>query len=156
MRQDKEAMAVVGVIVLTVIVVVVQLIRGVFFSHDSAPVKPISTFEDTWEIPILTTTTESTTTTVAARTTTTRANRGQRRSDDFWRRLAQCESEMGRTSRNIFQFSPDTAGKVGIDGSEPYDVQRAAAIRWAAIIHPGEGTIAGWPNCWWVALKGGT
>ena len=44
-----------------------------------------------------------------------------------------------------------TAAKVGIDGSEPYEEQRAAAQEWARRIHPREATTAGWPHCWNVA-----
>lgn len=75
---------------------------------------------------------------------------------DFWRRLANCESADGRSGTYIgyFQFSRDTAAKLGIDGSESYEEQKAAAIEWARRIHPREGTTSGWPRCWWVALKG--
>lgn len=77
-------------------------------------------------------------------------------SGDFWERLSHCESPTGRSGQFVgyFQFSRDTAKKVGIRGSETYEVQKAAAIRWAAIIHPREGTSAGWPRCWWAALRG--
>ncbi len=76
------------------------------------------------------------------------------RDDAFWRRLADCECASGRCGGvhvSYFQFSADTALKVGIDGSEPYEEQRAAAVEWARRIHPREGTSAGWPHCWWVA-----
>jgi hypothetical protein len=72
----------------------------------------------------------------------------------FWRRLADCECASGRCGGphiGWFQFSRDTAIKVGIDGSESYDEQRAAAMEWARRIHPREATTAGWPHCWKVA-----
>lgn len=78
--------------------------------------------------------------------------------DDFWIRLATCESGLGQTSPNLFQLSPDTAAKVGITGTEPYSVQLAAAQRWAAILEAqgtDPGSRSGWPECWWVALGSG-
>lgn len=72
----------------------------------------------------------------------------------FWRRLADCECASGHCGGGHvgwFQFSADTAAKVGIDGSEGYEEQRAAAIVWAARIHPRENTRSGWPHCWDVA-----
>lgn len=75
---------------------------------------------------------------------------------DFWRELANCECASGHCGGphvGYFQLSPDTAAKVGIDGSEDYDTQRDAAIEWARRIHPNEGTRSGWPHCWWVALR---
>lgn len=74
--------------------------------------------------------------------------------DAFWRRLADCECASGQCGGghvSFFQFSPDTARKVGIDGSEPYEEQRAAAQEWARRIHPNEGTRSGWLVCWWEA-----
>lgn len=71
--------------------------------------------------------------------------------DAFWRRLADCECASGQCSGGhvgYFQFSPDTARKVGIDGSESYDDQRAGAVEWARRIHPNEATRSGWPHCW--------
>jgi len=73
---------------------------------------------------------------------------------DFWRRLANCECASGHCGGpyvGYFQFSRDTAAKVGIDGSESYEEQRAAAQAWAQRIHPREGTSSGWPVCWWKA-----
>jgi hypothetical protein len=69
----------------------------------------------------------------------------------FWRRLADCECASGHCGGGhvgYFQFSADTAAKVSIDGSEGYEEQRAAAIVWAARIHPRENTRSGWPHCW--------
>lgn len=74
--------------------------------------------------------------------------------DAFWRRLANCECASGRCGgRHIsyFQFSPDTARKLGIDGSEPYEEQKAAAIRWLGMIGGRGGSRSGWPICWWKA-----
>lgn len=104
------------------------------------------------------TTTSVVVTTVVTTMTTTapEGNEGavQTGDDAFWRRLANCECESGRCGGahvSFFQFSRDTARKVGIDGSESYEDQRAAAQEWARRIHPREGTTAGWPHCWWVA-----
>lgn len=71
--------------------------------------------------------------------------------DDFWQRLANCENPSGRNGQFIgyFQFSRDTAAKVGINGSESYEVQKAAAQRWATMVDPGSRS--GWPICWWKA-----
>ena len=73
--------------------------------------------------------------------------------DDFWHRLAMCESggRLNPPGRHVgaFQFSRDTARKVGIDGSEDYETQKAAAQRWASMVDPGSR--AGWPVCWWKA-----
>lgn len=73
----------------------------------------------------------------------------------FWKRLSNCESPTGVVGRHVgyFQFSWDTARKVGIDGSESYEEQRAAAMHWASLVNPGSR--AGWPVCWHVALRGG-
>ena len=71
--------------------------------------------------------------------------------NDFWRALAICESSL--TDPNYFQFEGGTGAKAGYVPGSSYEAQKAAAQRWAAIIHPNEGTSAGWPNCWWVALK---
>ena len=63
-----------------------------------------------------------------------------------------CESGMRATHNQYvgyFQFSRDTARKVGIDGSEDYETQKAAAQRWAAMVDPGSRS--GWPVCWWKA-----
>lgn len=73
---------------------------------------------------------------------------------DFWRRLANCECASGHCSGpyiGFFQFSRDTAAKVGIDGSESYEEQRAAAIRWLEMIGGRGGSRSGWPVCWWKA-----
>lgn len=75
--------------------------------------------------------------------------------DAFWKRLSNCESPSGAVGKHIgyFQFSHDTAAKVGIDGSESYEVQKSAAIRWLGMIGGRGGSKSGWPTCWWVALK---
>lgn len=107
--------------------------------------------------PPTTTTEAPTTTTIAERTTTTRrANRGAVRTappvvagHDFWWRLGNCESENGRTSANIFQLVGH-----GYQPGQSYQQQLQEAQAWAAKIHPKEGTTLGWPNCWWVALRG--
>lgn len=75
---------------------------------------------------------------------------------DFWYRLADCESGVGATSPNIFQFMGGTAEKVGYYAGASYAEQVAMAKDWAARIHPREGTTAGWPVCWWTALRGGS
>lgn len=77
----------------------------------------------------------------------------------FWRRLANCECASGHCGGHYigwFQLSHDTAAKVGIDGSEDYETQRAAAERWLGMIGgPSHGgTRSGWPTCWWRALRG--
>lgn len=96
------------------------------------------------------------TTSTALRTTTTHTSRSRVRvqqpsGDDFWRRLANCESSDGRSGQFLgyFQFSRDTAAKVGIDGSESYETQRAAAESWSHQVNPS--STAGWPHCWKVA-----
>lgn len=71
--------------------------------------------------------------------------------DDFWYRLATCESGNGRLSANQFQFMGGTAEKVGYYPGASYEAQKAMAQDWAARIHPNEGTNAGWPVCWWQA-----
>lgn len=73
---------------------------------------------------------------------------------DFWRRLANCECASGHCSGpyiGYFQFSADTARKVGINGSESYEVQLAAAQRWLSMIGGRGGSRSGWPVCWWKA-----
>lgn len=75
-------------------------------------------------------------------------------SDDFWRRLANCECSSGHCANGAgyFQFTdPSTAEKAGYVRGSSYEEQLAAAKRWAAKIHPREGTTAGWPRCWWRA-----
>lgn len=160
LRRDRLAVMTFILIIVTLAYLIYHLLRFAFNPQPEKPTKPISTvglIPSVVYYPSTTTTEAPTTTTTAVqRTTTTRANRGTRRSTesghDFWWNLANCESEVGRTSRNIFQFSSDTASKVGIDGSEPYDTQKAAAIAWAARIHPREASSSGWPTCWAVAL----
>lgn len=76
----------------------------------------------------------------------------------FWRRLANCESPSGASGRYLgfFQFSRDTARKVGWFDGASYEQQRAMAERWLAMIGgPSRGGgRSGWPHCWWVALRG--
>lgn len=76
----------------------------------------------------------------------------------FWRRLANCESADGRSGRYLgyFQFSRDTARKVGWFDGASYEQQQAMAERWLAMIGgPSRGGgRSGWPRCWWVALRG--
>lgn len=76
----------------------------------------------------------------------------------FWRRLANCESPDGRSGTYLgyFQFSRDTARKVGWFDGATYEQQRAMAERWLAMIGgPSRGGgRSGWPHCWWVALRG--
>jgi hypothetical protein len=69
---------------------------------------------------------------------------------DFWRRLANCESRDGRGGNGGGFFQMVGHGyRPGLS----YDQQVALAQAWAAKIHPREGTTAGWPHCWWVALR---
>lgn len=76
----------------------------------------------------------------------------------FWRRLANCESSDGRSGAYLgyFQFSRDTARKVGWFDDATYDDQVVMAQRWLAMIGgPSRGgTRSGWPVCWWRALRG--
>lgn len=76
----------------------------------------------------------------------------------FWRRLANCESADGNGGNGggFFQFSPDTARKVGYRPGMSYETQRGLAESWLARIGgPSKGgTRSGWPHCWWVALRG--
>ena len=103
------------------------------------------------------------------RTTKVRGSRGQTTvsepqsepqpdSVDFWRALSNCESPTGVVGKHVgyFQFSWDTARKVGIDGTEDYETQKAAAQEWARRIHPNEATSSGWPRCWKRALAATT
>lgn len=73
---------------------------------------------------------------------------------DFWRRLANCENPSGNAPGGYFQFMGSTRDRVGWAPGQSYEQQKAEAIWWAQQIHPNEGTSAGWPNCWWVALRG--
>lgn len=80
-------------------------------------------------------------------------------SGDFWRRLANCESATGEVGTFVgyFQFSWTNARTLGIDGSESYETQKEAAIKWLGIIN-AEGKAgnskSGWPHCWNVAAAG--
>ena len=83
-------------------------------------------------------------------------------SDDRWDALAACEStgdSDGVAPHNIdndpdgyhltaFQFSPDTAAKVGAYRGMPYGESKAAAQRWAAEPSIDASSTAGWPTCW--------
>jgi hypothetical protein len=116
------------------------------------------------------TSTTSTTLDLSRTTTTTRANRGSPRQRPpvavtaapirqqvahtaaFWRRLANCESSTGTGGNGGGYFQ--MVGH-GYHSGLSYDEQLVLAQAWAAKIHPREGTTAGWPHCWWVALAGG-
>jgi hypothetical protein len=77
--------------------------------------------------------------------------------DAFWRRLANCESPNGANGgfNGYFQLAGSTAKAVGYHGGS-YEEQLAAAKRWLAQIGIAKaGTRAGWPICWWVALRNG-
>lgn len=73
--------------------------------------------------------------------------------DAFWRRLANCENTRGDAPGGYFQFMGTTRTRVGWVPGLSYERQKQMAIWWAAQIHPNEGTRAGWPTCWWVALR---
>lgn len=75
--------------------------------------------------------------------------------DAFWRRLANCESPGGTSGQfaGYFQFSADTAKKVGYVPGMTYEQQKALAIKWLGMIHGAGGSRSGWPRCWWVALR---
>lgn len=93
----------------------------------------------------------------AARAARVREGNGGGKDGAFWRALANCECASGKCGGpyiGYFQFEKGTAQKVGIDGSESYAEQEAGAREWASRIKGREGTSAGWPVCWWVALKG--
>lgn len=78
--------------------------------------------------------------------------------DAFWRRLANCECASGSCANGAgyFQFTdPGTARKAGYVRGSSYEEQLAAAKRWLAQIGGRGGTTAGWPTCWWRALKSG-
>jgi hypothetical protein len=73
---------------------------------------------------------------------------------DFWARLAACESG-GRLDPpgyyvGTFQFSPDTAAKLGVHRGDDYATQQAAAERWSHMVDPASR--AGWPVCWRKAM----
>lgn len=72
----------------------------------------------------------------------------------FWRRLANCESPTGRSGTYLgyFQFSRDTARKVGYYEGASYEEQVAMAQRWLAMIGGRGGSRSGWPVCWWRAI----
>lgn len=144
--------------------VAVAALAGAACAAEAPAAPPPTTTTAPTTAPPTTTTTAPTTTT---HTHAPRAARGrpattvpapvvevEGEGDDFWHRLAMCESGMRVTHNRyvgFFQFSHDTARKVGIDGSESYEEQRAAAQEWARRIHPNEGTRSGWPVCWWKA-----
>jgi hypothetical protein len=79
--------------------------------------------------------------------------------------LAACESTGdtdGRPPHNIdpdpagyhltaFQFSPDTARKVGAYRGMPYAEQKAAAQEWASRVDPASRS--GWPTCWPLVME---
>lgn len=93
----------------------------------------------------------------AARAARVREGNGGGKDGAFWRALANCECASGKCGGpyiGYFQFEKGTAQKVGIDGSESYAEQEAGAREWASRIKGREGTSAGWPVCWRVALKG--
>ncbi len=74
--------------------------------------------------------------------------------DDFWYRLATCESGNGAGSANQFQFMGGTAEKVGYYPGASYAEQKAMAQDWAARLRAqgtSPGSRAGWPECWWIA-----
>lgn len=83
---------------------------------------------------------------------------GNLMSDAFWRRVANCESSDGRSGAFLgyFQFSRDTARKVGWFNGAGYAEQLAMAKRWLAMIGGRGGSRSGWPVCWFVALRAGT
>jgi hypothetical protein len=79
---------------------------------------------------------------------------------DTFDALAACESAGdtdGKPPHNIkpdepggfiteFQFSSDTAAKVGAYHGMPYEAAKAAARSWASQVDPASR--AGWPTCW--------
>lgn len=69
---------------------------------------------------------------------------------DFWWHLADCESGVGETSQNMFQFMGGTESKVGYHAGASYEEQKAMAQNWASRIK-NPGSTEGWPNCWWEA-----
>lgn len=71
---------------------------------------------------------------------------------DFWWHLAKCESGVGQTSQNMFQFMGGTEKKVGYHSGASYEEQKAMAQDWASRID-NPGSTAGWPVCWWVAKR---
>lgn len=72
----------------------------------------------------------------------------------FWRRLANCESANGTGGNGggYFQFSPDTARRVGYRPGMSYEEQRALAVKWLGMINGRGGSRSGWPVCWWRAV----
>jgi hypothetical protein len=72
----------------------------------------------------------------------------------FWARLGPgCESSTGTGGNGggFFQFSPDTAKRVGYHAGLSYEDQRALAVKWLGMIGGRGGSRAGWPVCWWIA-----
>lgn len=78
--------------------------------------------------------------------------------DAFWKRLSNCESSTGAGGNGggYFQFSPDTAKRVGYHAGMSYGEQLSLAKKWLSMIGLSNGgTTSGWPHCWWVAKRGG-
>jgi len=76
---------------------------------------------------------------------------------EFWARLAACESENGRTSANLYQFTPQTwaaAGGSGAPGDASAAEQTSRAQAWAARPDINPASSAGWPTCWRIASAG--
>lgn len=72
----------------------------------------------------------------------------------FWARLGPgCESSTGTGGNGggFFQFSPDTAKRVGYHAGLSYEEQRTLAVKWLGMIGGRGGSRAGWPVCWWRA-----
>ncbi len=74
----------------------------------------------------------------------------------FWRALANCECASGHCGgrfHGYFQFSDDTARKVGWSDTDSYERQVLEAKFWLILIGGRGGTRSGWPVCWWVAQR---
>lgn len=78
--------------------------------------------------------------------------------EDFWYRLALCESGAQNLTGNgyagYFQLGGGTAEKVGWYPDASYEAQVAMAQDWAARLRAqgtSPGSTAGWPVCWYRA-----
>lgn len=83
-----------------------------------------------------------------------RAAPAQTADDAYFDRVAGCENRDGGGDGNgggYFQFSRDTAAKVGYSAGASYEAQREMAKSWAGRVNPG--STAGWPHCWHVAAN---
>lgn len=116
--------------------------------------EPPTTTTSTTEAPVVATTAPGT---ARPATTLPAPARTTVQGEDFWYRLAACESGNGEASSNQFQFMGETRDSVGYYPGSTYEEQVAMAQDWAGRLRAqgtSPGSTAGWPNCW--AKAGGS